>query len=473
MILRLERALLGMFPMPIKTHCVPTLLISLLLVSTCLPVRATIQNTRDVDIDATIRGQVLEEIIRQLRRRYVLPGAVGKIEERLKEKLRTGGYDNAVTAVKFAQQLTEDLRVAADDLHFDVRHNPEREQALTAAGTGIKKKLPDIPLTGAELQSLRERNYGFGEVKVMLGNVGYLGLSSFTDLRYSKSTAVAAMGFLANTDAVIIDLRQNGGGYGSLVNFLISYFFASRPVQLMSSYDRETNTTTRGKTLRAVPGKRLANQVVFVLTSRNTGSAAEAFAFTLQQVGRAKTVGDRTAGAAHGGGWVPVSQGFIVFIPTFRGFNPLTGKSWNGIGVKPDVSASPDRSLEVAHVEAAKSLLTKASTDSQRRQMNWILPLLELRAFGQKQVSPRKLDDYDARYEGITISLVEGQLTFLGASGIRRNLLALGDDYFLVEDLTVPPENQARIRFVRDSGGKIIELQLLVSDGRAFRRPRL
>jgi retinol-binding protein 3 len=474
MILRFGRITFKPANLVLKKQWAKPFLICSLLVTICWPVNVFAQTGRssDRDIDARTRQQVIEEIIRQLRRRYVLPAAVDKIEEHLRKKLRAGSYDNAATAVKFAQALTEDLREVGDDLHFDVSHNPEREQTLIAAGTGTKAKLPDIPLSAEERERLRETNYGFGEVKVMLGNVGYLELSSFVDLKYSKSTAVAAMGFLANTDALIVDLRRNNGGSGSLVGFLIDYFFGPEPVELMSSYDRETNTTTRHKTSKKIPGIRLPKVDVYVLTSRNTGSAAEAFAFTLQQVGRGKTVGDRTAGAAHGGGWVPIGQGFIIFIPTFRGFNPRTGKSWNNVGVQPDVPARGDRSIEVAHWEAVKGLLAKATTDSQKQGLNWVLPLLELRAFGQKNVPTARLDDYPARYEGVTISLVQGQLSFLGASGIRRNLLALADDYFLVEDLTVPPENQARIRFVRNAEGKIIELQLMVRDGRVFRRPR-
>jgi retinol-binding protein 3 len=458
----------------VKKQLAKSLLTCSLLLSLGCPFNVLAQSSlsSDPDINAKTREQVIEEMLRQLRRRYVIPDAVEKIEEHLRKQLRAGSYDNAGTAGKFAQALTESLRAVGDDLHFDVRHDPKRERALTAAGTGTRAKLPDIPPSLEERETLREANYGFGEAKVLLGNVGYLELSSFVDLRYSKSTAVAAMGFLANTDALIVDLRRNNGGSGSLVSFLIDYFFGPEPVELMSSYDRETNTTTRQKTSKKDPGLRLPRVRVYVLTSRNTGSAAEAFAFTLQQVGRGKTVGERTAGAAHGGGWVPIGLGFIIFIPTFRGFNPRTGKSWNNVGVQPDVPAGAERSIEVAHYEAVQGLLARATRESQKQSLNWILPLLELRAFDQKQVPLARLEEYPASYEGVTISLVQGQLFFLGASGIRRNLLALADDYYLVEDLTVPPENQARIRFVRNAEGKIIELQLVVRDGRIFRRPR-
>jgi Periplasmic protease len=452
------------------------LLLACMLVSgSSWPIPASAQTASaiaDRDLDAITRRQVVEEFILQLRRRYVLPDAVGKIETQLRAKLGAGAYDSATSAMRFAHLLTDELRTMSDDLHFDVSYNPARERALKEAGANSKAKLPELPLSAQERESLRRSNYGFRKTEVLLGNIGYLRLTSFVDLKYAKETALATMAFIANTDAVIIDLRGNHGGSGNLVGFIISHFFGPEPIELMSSFDRETNITSRYRTLKALPGKRLPKADVYILTDRETGSAAEAFAFTLQQVGRGKTVGDRTVGAAHGGGWVPIGHGFIAFIPTFRGFNPRTGKSWNNTGVQPDVPALTGKSLEVAHFEAIKGLLAKATTDSRKQELNWILPLLELRAFGEKPVPPSRLNEYAGSYEGVTVSLAEGQLYFLGASGIRRRLLAIADDLFLIEDNTVSAENQARARFARNAEGRLSELQLVVNDGRVFRRPR-
>ena len=451
------------------------LLIFMLVSGFSWPIRASAQTASgiaDRDLDRMTRRLVIEELILQLRRRYVLPDEVGKLEAQLRAKLGAGAYDSATSAMRFARALTDELRAASDDLHFDVSYNPARERALKEAGANWKAKLPEVPLSAQERESLRRSNYGFRKIEVMLGNIGYLGLDSFVDLKYSRETAVAAMAFIANADAVIIDLRGNHGGSGNVVNFLISYFFGPEPVELMSSYDRETNITSRGKTLRALPGKKLPTADLYILTDRETGSAAEAFAFTLQQVGRGKTVGDRTVGAAHGGGWVPVGQGFVAFIPTFRGFNPHTGKSWNNTGVQPDVPVITGKTLEVAHYEAVKGLLAKASADSRKQELNWILPLLELRAIGEKPVPTARLSDYVGSYEGVAVSLIEGQLYFLGASGVRRRLLAIAEDLFLIEDSTVPVENQARARFARNADGSVSELQLIVNDGRMFRRSR-
>jgi retinol-binding protein 3 len=427
--------------------------------------------TNNGNIDIEMKKRVIDSIALQLRARYVLPERVPQLEEHLRTKLRNGGYDNDVTAIKFAQALTQDLRTIGDDLHFDVSYNPAREQVLLASGTDKAKILPEIELSESERESLRQTNYGIKRVEVLNGNVGYLVLDSFVNLSYSRDTVVAAMAVLANVDAVIIDLRRNNGGHGNVGELMISYFFGPEPVELMASFDRETNMTTQHRSLRELPGRRLPTAEIFILSSRATASAAEAFAFTLQQVNRGKVVGTRTSGAAHGGGWVPLGNGFIFFVPTFRGFNPHTGKSWNSTGVLPNIEAPDDRTLEIAHLEAVKKLLTKTNNEERRKQLAWLEPLLELKAFGQKQLPLLQLKHYVGEYEGVSISLESEQLYFLGASGIRRRLLALTNDIFLIEDSSVPPEYQARVRFLSNQAGEITELCLLIADGRSFARP--
>ena len=281
------------------------------------------------------------------------------------------------------------------------------------------------------------------------------------------------MGLFAHVDALIIDLRRNPGGHGNLVDFLVSYFFGPGPVELMSSYDRETNTTKRHWSLPRLTGRRLTDASIYILTSRNTGSAAESFAFTLQQLGRGRVVGERSAGAAHGGGWVPLTDGFIIFVPTFRGFNPRTGRSWNAVGVQPDITAAADRAAEVAHLEAVKEIIPRADNAARKQELNWLVPLLDMRASGPKQVALAQLQLYAGKYEGIVVSVEEGRLYFLGASGVRRNLHALAEDYFLIEDNTVPAENQARVQFISAAQGRVTELQLVVADGRRFARKRV
>lgn len=416
---------------------------------------------------------MVDAIARQLEARYVIPEAVPRLVGGLREKLGAGGYAGAASASAFARALTDDLRAGGRDLHFDVSYDPAREHELEAAGAATRKRLPEVAPGPERLAEMRRSNYGFRRVETLSGNVGYLDLRFFEDLRHSRATAVAAMAVLANSDAVIVDLRHNAGGHGNLVEFLVSYFFGERPVELMSSYDRETDVTKRGRTLRRLPGKRLPDADVYLLTGPETGSAAEAFAFTLQRTARGRTVGERSAGAAHGGGWVPLGEGFVIFIPTFRGFDPRTSEDWEGVGVQPDVAAPAERALEVAHAKAVERLAEKATDREWQRQLAWLIPLLELRSSGPRPVATESLASSAGAYDRATIAVEQGQLYFVGASGVRRRLLALTDGSFLIEDLSVPPENQARLRFVLDARGSVSGLELLAPDGRVLPRARL
>jgi hypothetical protein len=137
------------------------------------------------------------------------------------------------------------------------------------------------------------------------------------------------------------------------------------------------------------------------------------------------------------------------------------------------VGVEPDKALGAAHLEAIKNLAVKTANERKRQQLNWLAPLLDFETDGAKKISLSLLEKYAGNYTpGITIVLEQGQLYFTGVSGIKRKLFALAEDYFLLEDISVPPENQARVRFIRNTEGFVTELQLVVADGRAFPRAR-
>jgi hypothetical protein len=311
---------------------------------------------------------------------------------------------------------------------------------------------------------MRRSNHGFRRAEVVAGNVVLLEVTQFDDLSVAGSAASAAMAFAADADAVIVDLRNNRGGSGNTVGFLASYFLPADTV-LLSTFDRETGETTLARTLASVPGRRMPDVPLFILTGPATGSAAEAFAFALQRTGRATLVGTRTAGAAQGGGWVPVGEGFVAFIPTFRSFDPETGSSWERTGVQPDVVTSVERALDAAHLRAVAALDEAAS----RQELRWLLPLLDLAANGAAE---HDLAGLAGRYEGIEITAVGNRLEFLGASGIPREVVPLSDGTFLIVDSSVPATAQARMRFVLDASGRVVRLELLTEDGTVLPRSR-
>jgi hypothetical protein len=425
-------------------------------------------------INAQLRQRLVDNIIRELQSRYVAPEKTRELEFYLRTKLKSGAYDKIENARELATALTTDLRAAGKDLHLFVTYDPVLERAFIAAPATPSVELQELPFSAEQLTRQRQSNYDFRKLEIMSGNVGYLELRSFVDLNQSKETAAAAMNFLANTDAVIIDLRHNPGGFINLEIFLASYFYGVDPVELLSRYHREGNVTARDWTLRDVPGKRLQYTDLYILTSRETGSAGEGFSFILQQRKRAKIIGEKTSGAGYGNKEIPIGNGFVFYVSTFRQFDPRTGRGWQEVGVEPDIAVPSERALSAAHLEAVKTLAAKASDDRRKQQLSWLAVLLDFEAHGAKQISTAVLESYTGKYDGgrIVVSLEQGQLYFLGASGMRRKLYALANDTFLIEDASVPPENQAHVRFVRNAAGNVTELQLLVADGRAFPRAK-
>jgi hypothetical protein len=434
----------------------------------------TAQTDKGFTIDSQMRKRLVDQIISELRAKYIAPEKVKGIETYLRTKHQSGAYDKIENAGQLALALTQDLRTAGRDLHLFVTYDPTLERALRAAPQTPGYDLQELPPSAERLAELRRSNYNFRKVEIMRGNVGYLELRSFVDLNYSKETAVAAMNFLANTDAVIIDLRKNPGGFINLETFLASYFYGVDQVELLSRYHREGDVTIKDWTWREVPGKRVPQVDLYILTSGETSSAGEGFSFIMQQRKRAKIIGEKTSGAGYGNKETPLGDGFVFFVSVFRQFDPRTGRGWQEVGVEPDIIVPAERALSVAHSEAVKNLAAKATQGHLKQQLIWLAPLLELEAYGAKQIPTSFLESYTGKYDGgkIIVSLEQGQLYFLGASGVRRPLRALGDDYFLIEDASVPPENQARARFVKNTEGIVTELLLMVPDGRTFPRAK-
>jgi C-terminal processing protease CtpA/Prc len=207
-------------------------------------------------------------------------------------------------------------------------------------------------------------NHGFGKVERLPGNIGYLEFFNFADEELGADTVAAAMNFVNGTDALIIDMRRNGGGNPAMVALVCSYLFGPEPVHLNDLYWREGNRTDEFWTKKEVAGKRYVNKDVYVLTSKRTFSGAEEFTYNLKNLKRATIIGETTGGGAHPGGGFRISEHFGMFVPTGRAISPITKTNWEGTGVTPDVSVPADQALHVARLTALKkSLTTLANPD--------------------------------------------------------------------------------------------------------------
>ena len=210
--------------------------------------------------------------------------------KKMSESLNTKNYYSIKNPNEFAQKLTNDLQFISKDKHLKLNFEPER-----IAQNKIKTSLEDSLIAiQKQVKNMKRSNFGFLEQKILEGNIGYLDLRYFADVEYAKETIEASMAFLANTNAIIIDLRQNGGGVPSSLKLLSSYFFNEKPVLLNTFYNRSTDETEEFLTEKNIKGKRLPKTSLYILTSRNTFSAAEAFAYNLKHLDRAIIVGSKS-----------------------------------------------------------------------------------------------------------------------------------------------------------------------------------
>jgi hypothetical protein len=207
-------------------------------------------------------------------------------------------------------------------------------------------------------------NFGFARVERLAGNIGYVDLRGFMPPALAGETATAAINFLASADAVIFDLRQNGGGDPAMVAFITSYLVGPQPVHLNDFYSRPGNETRQSWTLPYVPGRRLTGKDVYILTSARTFSGAEEFTYNLKHLKRAIVVGETTGGGAHTVAGRRINELFVIAVPSGRPINAVTKSNWEGVGVEPDVKVAAEHALKVAHLMALDKQLDIVGDDA-------------------------------------------------------------------------------------------------------------
>lgn len=297
-------------------------------------------------IDAATRERVIGGAIAALNEFYVYPETAKKMEEALRARQKKGEYD-AAGGSELAALLTTHLQEVSHDKHLRVNFVPSK------LPNGEPAPRPDAETL---MRTQMERtNCFFEKAELLPPNIGYLKFNAFPDPALCGATATAAMNFLGNVDAIIFDLRDNGGGDPKMVAFLSTYLFGES-THLNDLYNRKEDTTTQYWTLSYVPGKRLTGKPVFVLTSKHTFSGAEEFTYNLKNLKRATIVGETTGGGAHPVSGHRIDDHFTIGVPFARAVNPISKTNWEGTGVEPDVKVPADEALDVAKKMAAEQI---------------------------------------------------------------------------------------------------------------------
>lgn len=306
----------------------------------------------DLTIDAATRTQVIDGILKRLNDSYVFPEVAKKMEQSIRERVSKKEYDQVTSAKEFASKLTNDLQAVSNDKHLRVRYS---HRAIPERGP---RREPTAEEREEEKRELAWMNHGFSKVERLPGNIGYVEFRGFMNPELGADTVAAAMNFVNGTDALIFDMRGNGGGNPAMVALVCSYLFGPEPVHLNDLYWREGDRTDEFWTKKEVAGKRYLGKDVYVLTSKRTFSGAEEFTYNLKNLKRATIIGETTGGGAHPGGGFRISENFGMFVPTGRAISPITKTNWEGTGVTPDVTVPADQALLTAQIMALKKLVT-------------------------------------------------------------------------------------------------------------------
>lgn len=305
------------------------------------------------------RNAALDAIKTEFRERYVFPEMRPKIIERLEREQKSGRYD-VDDPFLFSDRITEDLRDVAHDKHLSLRVNPAAYAAALAA-----------PASGAgedafmRKQAIRN-HHGLVEMKRLPGNIRYLKINGFEWVNDETGAAYDdAVRFLKDGDAIIIDLRDNGGGSHAAVRYLVSHFMDGDTLEM--TFLEGSQPPVQSRTLEYLPAGRLKGKPLYVLINNFTASAGEAFAYDVQQFKLGELIGVKTVGAANNNKLLPVAPDFILSVSYGRPEHPVSHGNWEGIGVAPDVETSSSQALDVAQMRALDRLSGDAKTTTEAR----------------------------------------------------------------------------------------------------------
>ncbi len=294
--------------------------------------------------------EIVQTAMAILRARYVFPERAGQAAAEIEARLATGEYDG-LSEPDLAERLTSQLYAVCADKHLGVHAHSEPRRP--------RPRPADRDKARQEMRSIgRLDNFGIHRVERLDGNVGYVDLHRVAMPQNAGASIAAAMELVAGTYALIFDLRHNGGGSPDGVVFWCSYLFDGPGIHLNDIFEAETGATRQFWSVSYVPGSRYVDKPVYVLTSHETFSGGEDFAYTLQALGRAQLIGETTGGGAHPTGMRPLSATMAISVPFARSVNPITGTNWEGTGVVPEVSVAAAAAHDVAYGMALQHVLS-------------------------------------------------------------------------------------------------------------------
>lgn len=304
-----------------------------------------------LELDAAQRDALLDAVVETLNQ-YVFPEVAQQLQADIQQRRQSQGYEKVTGRAQWAEILTLQLQELSGDRQLKVHFSP---QPLPQIDPDAQPTPEDL---AAEQHQSSLRNFDINRVERLRGNVGYLELYGFEPPEFAGAAIAAAMTFITHTQALIIDIRHNRGGSPAMVALLCSYLLPAYPaVHLNDLYWRPDDSTRQWWTVPHLDAPRYLDKPVYVLTSQETFSAAEEFAYNLQALQRVTVVGEHTPGGANPGRGYRLNDHFWMFVPVGQSINPVTQANWAQTGIVPNVKVPAELTLPTAHLIALNQLL--------------------------------------------------------------------------------------------------------------------
>jgi hypothetical protein len=319
------------------------------------------------------KENTIKEISTLIKNNYVLKEKRGVIVSKFSKKYLEGTYDTINNPESFANILTDDLHDISDDYHFAVVYNPTRITEMRNENDEEPNKEEIEESQKRRLEKRKRNNFGFKKVENLPGNIGYLDFRFFRGDSLALETAHGAMSFLSNSDAIIIDLRRNHGGGAEMFILLSSYFFGEEPVLLGEIYNGLSDETQQFWTNPDIPRFKKPKTDLYMLTSNETFSAAEEFAYDFKHLKRAIIVGEHTGGGAHMTTKMVINNEFYISMPFAGAINPITKSNWEGVGVVPDIEVNSDDALKTAHIMSLQKIISNTIDKKLKTELESLL----------------------------------------------------------------------------------------------------
>lgn len=398
------------------------------------------------------------EVARLVARDYVYEARRAPLVHALKTAPVTG---ESVDAREFAESLTLRMRAVSPDKHLRMSWSPDEYRRLAA------EQRPSSGPTSAEAGrwavEARRSHHGISDQRLLAGNVRIVRITDFWWEAGSREALERAVAFLQDADALIIDLRGNGGGSPEAVQFLISHFMPADT--LLMTARAPSGKTEQRRSLAVAPGRSLAGRPLYVLVDGVVGSAGEEFAYHVAQFRLGRLVGSTTDGAANHNALYPIAPGFVLSLSVASPTHPVSGGNWEGTGVPADVPAAPGQEEAVAHVLALESL-RDAAQGSDRTGIEWALEGARA-ALKPYQPTTAELQAAAGSYEDRQLAYADGSLIYRRPDRTDVRLRPLARGLFQLGS------TETRLRLV--DGPRPSAIELSYSDGtvrRFARAPR-